>query len=66
MKEEYDFSNAAQGKFYRPGQHVEAPVYVDGDVLAFFQKKSLQKNIGVDQLVNSILRKEMEIIQSIE
>lgn len=66
MKEEYDFSNAEQGKFYRPDQRIEAPIYVDGEVLAFFQKKSSQKNIGVDSLVNSILKKEMEIIQSIE
>jgi hypothetical protein len=66
MKEEYDFTNAEQGKFYRPGQRVEAPVYVDGEVLAFFQQKSQQKNIGVDSLVNSILKKEMEIIQALE
>jgi hypothetical protein len=66
MKDEYDFSDAEQGKFYRPGQSVEGPVYVDGDVLAFFQQKSSQKNIGVDRLVNSILKKEMEIIQSLE
>ena len=32
MKEEYDFSKAEQGKFYRPIDELEIPVYLDKDV----------------------------------
>ncbi len=29
MKEEYDFSNAEQGKFYVPVEDVQLPIYLD-------------------------------------
>lgn len=29
MKEEYDFSNAERGKFYRPDAQLNIPVYLD-------------------------------------
>ncbi len=29
MKDEYDFSNAEQGKFYRPLDDLEIPIYLD-------------------------------------
>jgi len=32
MKEEYDFSTAVQGKFYRPMEDLEIPVYLEKSV----------------------------------
>ena len=29
MKAEYDFTNAEQGKFYRPIEQLDIPVYLD-------------------------------------
>jgi hypothetical protein len=29
MKDEYDFSNAEQGKFYVPVEDIQMPVYLD-------------------------------------
>ena len=31
MKDEYDFTNAEQGKFYVPVEEIERPIYLDKD-----------------------------------
>jgi len=65
MKKEYDFSKAVQGKFYRPIAKLEIPVYLDREVKEFFSKTASKKNIDIDKVVNTILRKEMEMLKSI-
>lgn len=35
MKHEYDFTNAEQGKFYRPLEELDIPIYLDQDVKEF-------------------------------
>ena len=39
MKDEYDFSNAEQGKFYVPVEDIQMPVYLDKDVMQFLNKQ---------------------------
>jgi hypothetical protein len=65
MKKEYDFSKAEQGKFYRPIEKLEIPIYLDREIKEFFSKKALKKNISLDKVVNKILRKEMEVLKEI-
>jgi hypothetical protein len=65
MRKEYDFSKAEQGKFYRPIEKLEMPIYLDKEIKEFFSKKALHKNIGLDKVVNKILRKEMEMLKEI-
>ena len=36
MREEYDFSNAKEGKFYRPMEQLDIPIYLDKDIKEFF------------------------------
>ncbi|WP_446012137.1 hypothetical protein [Candidatus Electrothrix sp.] len=38
MKDEYDFTNAEQGKFYRPIEELDIPVYLDKEIRQFFFK----------------------------
>ena len=38
MKKEYDFTNAEQGKFYRPIEELDIPIYLDKEVKSFFSK----------------------------
>lgn len=66
MRREYDFSKAEQGKFYRPTEELEIPIYLDKKVKAFFSKKAMDRNIALDKVINTILRKEMEMLQEIE
>jgi len=65
MKKEYDFSKAEQGKFYRPIEDIELPIYLDKKIKKFFIKKALDKNIELDKVINTILRKEMEMLEEI-
>ena len=65
MKEEYDFSKAEQGKFYRPINELEIPVYLDKDVETFFFQKAAERNIDLKQVVDTILRKEMDLLKAI-
>ena len=65
MKREYDFSKAVQGKFYRPIAKIEIPVYLDREVKEFFSKTASKKKIDIDKVVNTILRKEMEMLKAI-
>ena len=65
MRKEYDFSKAQQGKFYRPIEKLEIPIYLDKKVKNFFSKKALDKNIELDKVINIILRKEMEMLKQI-
>ena len=66
MKEEYDFSTAEQGKFYRPVDELEIPVYLDKDVEKFFYQREAEKDIDLKQVVDTILRKEMDLLRVIE
>ena len=41
MKEEYDFSNAEQGKFYVLIESVQLPIYLDKDIIQYLNEKCL-------------------------
>lgn len=56
MKEDYDFSNAIRGKFYRPEVKLKMPVYLDEEVLAFFIKQAELQGVEVNDLLNEQLR----------
>ncbi len=62
MKDEYDFSNAEQGKFYVPAEEIEMPIYLDKDILQYLTKKHHSPQT-IQQLVNDLLRKDIEIAQ---
>lgn len=63
MKDEYDFSNAEQGKFYRPLEELDMPIYLDKAVKAFFKQKKLNKNpeFSLSETINALLKKDIEI-----
>jgi len=61
MKDEYDFSNAEQGKFYVPLEEIQIPIYLDPDVLQYFNKIGNFNPENLRILVNNLLRKDIEI-----
>lgn len=65
MKKEYDFSKAEQGKFYRPVERLEIPVYLDREIKDFYSKTASKKKIDLDKVINTVLRKEMEMLKVI-
>jgi len=62
MNDEYDFTNAEQGKFYVPVEEIETPIYLDKDISEFLRKKQGNLN-SLQTLVNDLLRKDIEIAQ---
>ena len=63
MKDEYDFANAEQGKFYRPIEELDIPVYLDKEIRQFFFKsiQSKDKDFSLTKTINSLIRKDIEI-----
>ena len=61
MKEEYDFSNAEQGKFYVPVEDIQLPIYLDKDIIQYLNEKCLTTQESLQLLVNDLLRKDIEI-----
>ena len=65
MKEEYDFSNAEQGKFYVPVENIQLPIYLDKDIIQYFNEKCLTSQENMQSLVNDLLRKDIEIAKRV-
>lgn len=63
MKQEYDFSNAEQGKFYRPLNELDIPIYLDDEIKSHFMKILADKNNtrSINEIINSLLKKDIEI-----
>ena len=66
MKDEYDFSKAERGKFYRPDAVLTPPVHLDPEVLAFLRARAQARGISLSELVNALLRKDIELIEAAE
>ena len=66
MREEYDFSNAERGKFHKPNAKQHLPVYLDDKILSYLQDRAQAKNIDLNQLINDMLRREIEIIEAVK
>lgn len=66
MRQEYDFSKGERGKFHRPEAKLRLPVYLDDIVLTYLQDRARDKDIEINQLVNDILRREIEIIEAVK
>jgi hypothetical protein len=63
MKREYDFSKGARGKFHSPDGDFVLPIYLEPDVAEFVHKLSVEKNVDRSQIVNRLLKKDMELIE---
>lgn len=66
MKKEYDFSKGERGKFFRKGAQLQLPVYLDADVRDYLQERAQAKGVEVARLVNDLLKREIELIESVK
>lgn len=64
MKDEYDFSDAERGKFYRPGTQLIPPVHLDPEVLSYLAARAEARGTSLNNLVNELLRKDIELIEA--
>ena len=65
MKEEYDFTGAERGKFYRSDAKFSFPVYLETDVDEYLSSLADEKDITVQDLVNDWLRVNIQLVQSV-
>lgn len=63
MKKEYDFSKGVRGKFYNADGEFNLPIYLEPEIAEFVRKLAAEKNVDRSQIVNSLLKKDMEIIE---
>jgi hypothetical protein len=61
---EIDFSKGARGKFFTPGATLNLPVYLQADVQAYLAARAQARGIEVEQLVNELLKKDIELIEA--
>ena len=66
MKKQYDFSKGVRGKFYSPDAVFRLPVYLNEDVQSWLTAKAQSKGIELSDLVNELLKKEIEIIEAVK
>ena len=64
MKDEYDFSTAERGKFFREGVRLVPPVHLDPEVLDYLSERASARGISLSSLVNTLLRKDIELIDA--
>jgi predicted HicB family RNase H-like nuclease len=64
MQNEYDFSNAQRGKFFRKDAVLELPIYLDPAVRDYLAARAKDKGIEVNQLVNELLKRDIELIET--
>jgi hypothetical protein len=65
MKEEYDFSRAERGKFHKPGARLIPPVHLEPAVLDCLSKRAEARGTSLSGLVNELLKKDIELIESV-
>ncbi len=61
MKDQYDFSKAERGKFYRPDAVFDIPIHLDDANRAFVEKIAAKKNKDVTTVVNELLASDRHL-----
>ena len=64
MPAEIDFSKGTRGKFFKPGARLNLPVYLEVEVQAYLADRAKARGIEVAQLVNELLKKDIELIEA--
>jgi predicted DNA binding CopG/RHH family protein len=59
LEDNYDFSNAVRGRFYKP-KKIPTSMRLDDDILLFLKKEASEKKIAYQTLINNLLREHMK------
>lgn len=66
MKLEYDFSSGVRGKFFKQDAELRLTVYLDSDVQRYLAERAADKGIPLSEMVNTLLKREIQIIESVK
>jgi hypothetical protein len=64
MKNEYDFKNAERGKFFRKDAVLDLPVYLEAGVRDYLTARAKAKGVEVNELVNELLKRDIDLIEA--
>lgn len=62
---EIDFSKGSRGKFFRPGARISLPVYLEAEVQDYLAARAQARGMDVGQLVNELLKQDIERIEGV-
>lgn len=65
MKREYDFSKAERGKFYRKRGELRLPIYLDAKLQNQVERIAQKKGKDISEVVNELVRKEVELLEEL-
>jgi len=66
MRDEYDFSKGERGKFFKPGAQLNLPVYLDDDVRSYLQRQATAKGKELNEIVNEMLKKDIDLVEAVK
>jgi len=66
MKREYDFSKGVRGRILPPNAEIRLPIYLSADVQAYFIERAALKGVPLGKMVNTLLKQEIKIIESVK
>ncbi len=55
-----------RGKFLRPDAEMRLPIYLEADVQSYPAQRAAQKGIPLGEMVNGLLKREIQIVESIK
>jgi hypothetical protein len=65
MKDEYDFSGAERGKFFRKDAVLIPSVHLEPEILTYLQARAQARGTSLSKLVNDLLKKDIELIETL-
>jgi cytidylate kinase len=65
MRREYNFSKAVRGRFYRKGAELRLPIYLEPKLQSKLERIARKKGKDVTQMVNQLLRKDVEFLEEL-
>jgi hypothetical protein len=65
MPDEIDFSAGTRGKFFKPNATLNLPVCLEASIQTYLAQRAHARGINMTQLVNEILQKDNELIETV-
>lgn len=66
MRDNYDFSKAERGKFFKPYAKLNLPVYLEEEVMKYFTAKAQTKGVELNTMINDLLKKDIALIEGVK
>lgn len=66
MPAEIDFSKGVRGKFFQADSRLSLPVYLEAEVQDYLFARAKARGIEVGELVNELLKKDIELIEAVK